>query len=194
LFSKSGKSYHAPGSREWLQHIHKTAKKSKKKEREKLKLKQEYEEQLQWEVEMACEHGTSATRFPKRWKTENVLDDYTSYVHKLGTRYNNVLLKMNGNNFVSKDDLFEFNYVEQKLNTVQYEPPEDVWAETSDDTKELEKRPLKNASPPRSLQILDIHKRPHLSPEDQEDYTEDRQKEKNFFFYFYFYNLQPHLP
>jgi hypothetical protein len=180
LFSKSGKSYHAPGSREWLEHIYKAAKKSKKskkKAREKNVLKQEYEEQLQWEAEMARERGTSATRFPKRWKTENALDDHTSYVHKLGTRYNNALSKKNWNNFDSEADLFEFNYVEEKLNTVRYEPPEDVWAETSDDTKELEKRPLKNASPPRNLQILDIHKRPRLSPEDQEDYTEDRQKE-----------------
>jgi hypothetical protein len=56
-------------------------------------------------------------------------------------------------------------------------PYEDVWAEISDDTKELEKWPLKNPFLPWVLQILDTHKQPHLSPEYPEDYTEDQQKE-----------------
>jgi hypothetical protein len=97
LFSKSGKSYHTPGSREWLQHIYKTAKKSKKKAREKAKLKKEYEEQLQWEAEMARDRGTSATRFRKRWNSEIALEDHTFYIHKLGTRYNDALSKMKNN-------------------------------------------------------------------------------------------------
>jgi hypothetical protein len=65
LFSNSGKSYHAPGSYQWLQHIYKTAKKKKKKQREKINREKEFEDQCKWKAEIAHKHGTSASRFLK---------------------------------------------------------------------------------------------------------------------------------
>jgi hypothetical protein len=176
LFSNSGKTYNPPGSYQWLQHIYRSAKKKKKRASEKEKAKIAYAKQCQWDAEQAVEHGTSASRFRKRWMTKSALDDFTAEFHSYGTAYNETLGKIDGTNFPLESDLNALTFLENKLSTTTYEPPNDDWEATSDDTKELEKRPRKNSSPPRILQILYTHKRPCLSFEYPEDYTEDRQK------------------
>jgi hypothetical protein len=125
---------------------------------------------------MARDCGTSESCIRKRWVIQNAFEDHIDYIYKCGTNYNKKLLQNAWEDIFPESDFNIINNLGNKIITSTYIPPEDVWAETSDDTKELEKRPLKNPSPLRILQILDTHKRPRLSPDSLEDFTEDRQK------------------